>query len=33
VIQRYQNKVLKCIVNTPWYEEWCLLGCYAVWLL
>jgi hypothetical protein len=19
VIQRYQNKVLKCIVNTPWY--------------
>jgi hypothetical protein len=19
VIQRYQNKVLKCIVNAPWY--------------
>jgi hypothetical protein len=25
--------MLSLFENKGWFEEWCLLGCYAVWLL
>jgi hypothetical protein len=29
----YSSKIGIHVRTTKVYEEWCLLGCYAVWLL